>query len=96
MEPRSGGQMIFLQEQKTQLIYPEIQIIYVRKQALEAERDLYSGIVTVLSEFSIPARRENGTMYYGIKVIPIFFCLTLLILILFANRKKLEEVYKKY
>ena len=96
MQPKGGGQMIFLQEQKTQLIYPEIQTIYARKQALEAERDLYNGIVTVLSEFPVPARRENGTMYYGNKIIPVFFCLALLILILLANRKKLEEVYKKY
>jgi hypothetical protein len=95
-QPQGGGQMIFLQEQKTQLIYPEIQTIYARKQALESERDLYSGIVTVLSEFSIPARRENGTLYYGKQIIPLFFCLTLLLLILLANRRKLEEVYKKY
>jgi hypothetical protein len=95
-QPQGGGQMIFLQEQKTQLIYPEIQTLYTMKQTLEAERDLYNGIVTVLSEFTIPARRINGTLYYGLTFIPLFFCLTLLVLIIIANRKKLEEIYNTY
>jgi hypothetical protein len=96
MKPNGGGQMIFLQEQKTQLVYPEIYSLYSRKQILETERDLYKGIVTVLSDFSLPTRRDNGAMYYGKYVIPILFLLTLLILVSLANQKKLEEVYKKY
>ena len=94
--PQSGGQMVFLQEQKTQLVYLDIYSLYSRKQALESERELYKGIVTVLSDFSIPSKRDNGALYYGKKIIPLFFCITVLILILIANRKKLEEVYKKY
>jgi hypothetical protein len=94
--PPNGGQMIFLQEQKTQLIYSEIYPLYARKQSLEAERDLYKGTVTVLSEFSRPAKRSNGTLYYGGIVIPLLFALTILILILMANRKKLQEVFNKY
>jgi hypothetical protein len=96
MQPKTGGQMIFLQEQKTQLIYPDIYNLYARKQSLESERDLYKDIVTVLSDFSSPARRENGGIYYGKVVIPTFFLITLLALILLANRKKLEEIYNKY
>jgi hypothetical protein len=94
--PQNGGQMIFLQEQKTQLVYPDIYNLFNKKQLLETERDLYKDIVTVLSEFSLPAKRDNGGLYYGKKIIPLFFCLTLLILILLANRKNLEEVYNKY
>jgi hypothetical protein len=96
MQPKSGGQMIFLQEQKTQLIYTDIYALYERKQALEAERDLYKDIVTVLSEFTIPAMRDNGGLYYAKTYVPIFFVLTLLVLILLANRRKLTEVYNKY
>jgi len=96
MQPQNGGQMIFLQEQKTQLVYTDIYSLYSRKQALESERDLYKGIVTVLSDFSLPSIRDNGALYYGKTIIPLFFCLTLLILILLTNRKKLEAVYKKY
>jgi hypothetical protein len=96
MKPNSGGQMIFLQEQKTQLVYPEIYALYTRKQTLETERDLYKGIVTVLSDFSLPSKRENGVTYYGKYVIPFFFFITLSILIFLVNRRKLEEIYKKY
>jgi hypothetical protein len=94
--PKVGGQMIFLQEQKTQLVYENIYSLYSRKQTLESERDLYKGVMTVLSDFSLPSRRDNGIMYYGKYVIPFFFSLTLLILILFANRNKIRELYNKY
>jgi hypothetical protein len=94
--PKGGGQMIFLQEQKTQLIYTEIQGLFIKKQVLESERDLYPEIVTVLSDFNFPVKPENGGMYYGKKIIPVFFILTLLLLIYLANRKNIKEVYKKY
>lgn len=94
--PKVGGQMIFLQEQKTQLVYTDIQMLYSKKLALESERDLFNGIVTVLSEFPIPAKRVNGSFYYGKFIVSSFFFLTLLILIGLANRKKLKEVYEKY
>lgn len=96
MRPANGGQIVFMQEQKTQLVYNDIYTLYTRKQLLESESDLYGGLVTVLSDFSAPARRENGAMYYGKLVIPIVFLLTLLILIMTANRGKLKEIYKKY
>ena len=95
-KPQNGGQMVFLQEQKTQLIYTDIQALVTRKQALETERDLYKSIITVISDFSLPAVRENGGLFYAKTYVPIFFCLTLLILILLANIKKLKEVYNKY
>ena len=96
MKPSGGGQIVFMQEQKTQLVYGDIYALFERKQKLESEQDLYNGVVTVLSDFSFPARRDNGTMYYGKQVIPIVFLITLLILIILSNRKRLEEVYKKY
>jgi len=96
MQPKNGGQMIFLQEQKTQLIYIDIYSLYEQKRAFELERDLHRDIVTVLSEFSLPAKRDNGTMFYGKYMIPVIFLLTLLVLILLENRKKLQELYKKY
>jgi hypothetical protein len=95
-KPSNGGQMIFLQEQKTQLVYPDIYNLYARKQALEAERDLYKDVVTVLSDFNLPSKRENGGLYYGKHYIPLIFVITLLFLVILANRNKLNEVYKKY
>jgi hypothetical protein len=95
-QPLGGGQMIFLQEQKTQLIYTDIYQLYTRKQILEGEIDLYKGIVTVFSDFSLPAIRDNGTLYYAKQIIPLFFCLALIVLILLANRKRIKEIYEKY
>ena len=95
-KPSNGGQMIFLQEQKTQLVYTDIYNLYARKQTLEAERDLYKDVVTALSDFNLPAKRANGGLYYGKQFIPLFFGITLLLLIILANRKKLNEVYNKY
>lgn len=96
MKPGNGGQIVFMQEQKTQLVYNDIYSLYSRKQILESERDLYKGIVTVLSDFSLPAKRDNGSMYYGQYLIPFFFLLTLLVLIILTNRKKLKEIFNKY
>jgi hypothetical protein len=96
MKPSSGGQIVFMQEQKTQLVYGDIYALYERKQKLESEHDLYKGVVTVLSDFPFPTKRDNGAMYYGKQVIPIVFLITLLLLIILSNRKRLEEVYKKY
>lgn len=95
-KPQNGGQMIFLQEQKTQLVYNDIYNLYTKKQKVEMESDLYKDLVTILSDFSIPAERDNNPLYYAKTFVPLFFLLTLLILIIIANRKKLNEVYKKY
>jgi hypothetical protein len=95
-QPKNGGQMIFLQEQKTQLLYGEIHGLYSQKQSLESQIDIFQGIVTILSDFTPPVSRENGTMYYAKMVIPIFFCFALIILIMYANRRKLVETFNKY
>lgn len=95
-EPKTGGQMIFLQQQNTQLVYSDIYKLHGQKQTLELERDLYRDIVTILSEFTIPAMRINGAGFYGVRIIPAFFFVTLLILIIISNRKKLLEIYNKY
>ena len=95
-QPQNGGQMIFLQEQRTQLVYEDIYSLYERKQNLELQYDLYEEIVTVLSDFSLPANRDNGVFYYGKIIIPLFFFITLMILILIYNRKNLRDIYHRY
>jgi hypothetical protein len=94
--PRGGGQMVFLQEQKTQLLYTDIQNLYDKKQNLETDLNLYKDAVTVLSDFTLPANRDNGALYYGKYIIPVTVLITLLLLIMMANRRKLKEIYKKY
>jgi hypothetical protein len=96
MKPANGGQIIFMQEQKTQLVYNDIYNIYTLKKELENETDLYTSIITILSDFSTPTRRENGAMYYGKNIIPVLFLAMLLFLIMRANKKRLKDVYEKY
>ena len=94
--PRTGNQMVFLQEQKTQLLYTDIYDLYEKKQEIELESALYKDIVTVLSDFSIPTGRDNDVAYYAKYYIPRFFIVTLLLLILIANRRKIKEIYNRY
>ena len=94
--PQGGGQMIFLQEAKTQLVYSDIYTLYAKRQALELENMLYSGIVTVISDFSIPARRSNGLTYYAKNIVPLFFLLTIVFLVIWENRKRITKLSEKY
>lgn len=96
LKPGKEGQIVFMQEQKTQLLYTDIQFLYNKKQQIERDQDLYKTIVTVISDFSLPSRRENGLSYYGKKIIPVFFLITLFSLILIANRNNINEVFRKY
>ena len=94
--PEKGGQMIFLQEHTTQLVYGDIYALYTRKQELDQEKSLHPDILTVISDFYQPLKRYNGGTYYGKTVIPVCVGLTLLYLIFLRNRRKFREVYKKY
>jgi hypothetical protein len=95
-QSQKAAQMIFLQPQNTQLVYGDIYTLFARKQSLEAERDLYYEIVTILNEFSLPESKNIGNVITGKNIVIIIFCLTLTILALIANRKKLLEIYNKY
>ncbi len=96
MQPEKGGQMIFLQEHATQLVYGDIYALYTRKQELDQEKNLYPDLLTVISDFYQPLERQNGGLYYATTVIPICVGLTILFLIFLRNRRKLREIYSKY
>lgn len=96
MKPVSGGQIIFMQEQKTQLVYEDIYDLYAKKQTIESELNLYKGIVSVLSDFSAPIKRNNGFRYYANDIVPVFLILTLIGLIIHANAKRIRDIMKKY
>jgi hypothetical protein len=93
---KTGNQLVFLQEQKTQLLHDDIYKLFGKKQDLEKECSIYGNIVTVISDFSIPAERDNGGRYYAKIFVPIFFFVALILLIIQANRKKLKEIYERY
>ena len=94
--PQKSGQMVFLQEQKTQLIYDDIYTLYSRKQALDQQKDIYPDIITVISDFTVPVKPFTGLLYYGKVVVPLFLGLTLIVLICLANRKKIRDIIRKY
>lgn len=94
--PEKGGQMIFLQEQTTQLIYNDIYSLYSRKQSYDKQKEIFSGIVTLLSDFTIPLKPKNTGSYYGKVFIPLFFGICLLILIIQNNIERLRKLYNKY
>ncbi len=96
LKPREGGQIVFLQEQKTQLVYEDIYNLYSRKQKLDEEKDVFPEIITVISDFVQPLKRFNGGFFYGKVIIPLSFGLMIIFLILRQNRKKLKELYRKY
>jgi hypothetical protein len=94
--PEKGGQIVFLQELKTQLVYGDIYNLFQRKQILDQEKDLYPDILTVISDFYQPMKRRNGGLFYGKVLIPLCFGLTLILLIFRRNRKKFREILRKY
>ncbi|MBK9390226.1 MAG: hypothetical protein IPN68_08555 [Bacteroidetes bacterium] len=93
---QTGGQIVFMQEQNTQLLYNDIYALYLRKQHIESEMEINKGIVTVLSDFTVPTTRINGLVFYAKQVIPIILIITLFFLIIFVNRNKLIDLYKEY
>jgi hypothetical protein len=95
-QPEKGGQMIFLQEQKTQLVYEDIYNLYAKKQELEEGKVLYPELMTIINDFYQPVKRHNGGFFYGKFIIPATFGLVLIFLIFYRNRKKLQEIYQKY
>jgi hypothetical protein len=93
---QTGGQIVLMQEQNTQLLYNDIYSLYNRKQVIDFEMDVYRGIVTVLSDFSIPTSRVNGLLFYIKKIVPGFFLVILFLLIIVANTGKIKEIFQKY
>lgn len=96
IQPGKDGQIIFLQEQKTQLVYADIYNLYRLKLSYDREKDLYPDILTIISDFFQPLKRVNGGVYYRGIIIPVCFGLMLFYLVFHRNRKKLREIYKKY
>jgi hypothetical protein len=94
--PKEGGQMIFLQEQRTQLLHDDIINLFSRRQYIERELTLFAEPITLLSDYTPPARPDNGALFYGKVLIPLIFFITVFLLLLIDNRDKLIDTYRKY
>jgi len=92
--PQTGGQMIFLQEQKTQLLYPDILDLTRRRQEADRERNIYSDIITIILDFTPTSSVFNSSRYYIYRIVPVLFSFTLLLLIMIAVRKRVVEMVK--
>lgn len=93
--PASGGQIVFLQEQKTQLLYDDIYNLYSRKQNLENQQIIYNDIVTVIKDFTVPEKPVTRMLYYGIYIIPGFFIITIILLLLKRFSNSVKDYYNK-
>jgi len=94
--PGKDNQIIFMQDQKTQLVYPDIHTIYETKKNYEEQLELYNDIVTVVSDLTIPFKPYTRAKYYAVYAIPICFGLMLLVLIFYSNRASLKEIFEKF
>ncbi|NLA49789.1 MAG: hypothetical protein GX876_10045 [Bacteroidales bacterium] len=94
--PKEGGQMIFLQDYKTQLLYGDIANLIREKQALETVKTIYADLTTLLSDFTQPLKPVNGTLYYGKVIIPLVTFLAIIMILFIKNRDYVAEIYKKY
>ena len=93
---REGGQIVFLQEQTTQLLHDDILNLYTQRDRQENLLTIHNRLLTTLSDFTPPARPVNTTLYYAKNVVPLLFGLTILVLLLYDNRKKLVTLIRKY
>lgn len=94
--PKEGGQIIFLQDYQTQLLHSDIAELIREKQALEKIKTIYADVITLLSDFTPPLKPDNGTLYYGKIIIPLIFCLAIILILIIKNRDRLASTYKKY
>ena len=92
-----SGQISFVQEpNNTQLLHKDIHDIMKEKQSLEIEQNMYSQIVTVLNDFTIPSTITNSVGYYAIRVMPALLIPMLLILICIAKKEAIKRIFEKY
>ena len=91
-----AGQIVLLQEQQTQLFYHDIQNLISQRQTYEREIALYPDVVTVISDFLPSASRVNTAFYYSKITVPLALFLTIILLLLLKNRKKIVEILDKY
>jgi hypothetical protein len=94
--PEKGGQLVFLQQQNTQLVYDDIYKLYIRRQDYEQQLFLYKDIVTTISDFSVPIKPYTRIRYYAYVIIPLFFGLTIILIIIRKNKESIKHLLNRY
>jgi len=91
--PPEGSQIVFLQEQHTQLFYGSVFALYTQKQENEELLDIYSEPVTLKHDITFPITEENSISFFLIRWVLIITISGLIVLILRHNRRSLREIY---
>ena len=87
--PASGGQIVFMQEQTTQLLYNDILWLTDEVQEIDEMANIFGDIVTPLVDFTPTTSPKNSYSYYALRIVPAVLLLTILFLLLVVYRKDL-------
>lgn len=88
------GQVLFMQDNSTQLLHEDILDLYERKFNIEKNLEIYPEIVTLLNDLEI-SPRLNILMYYFFRSSGLALLLTIVVLIFIRNYSSLKNLYKR-
>lgn len=83
------SQIVFTSEKTVQTYHNDMLGLLKRKQNFERDLNVYSKVVTIVEEFSIPKNPEYGSIKYGKKLILYYLGLALLLAVLVTYRRKI-------
>ncbi|MEE4114820.1 MAG: hypothetical protein V2I37_01550 [Marinilabiliaceae bacterium] len=92
--PAGGGQIVFMQEQTTQLLYNDIIWLMDEVQEIDKLAEIFGDIVTPLVDFTPVTSPKNSYSYYALRIVPAVLLLTILFLLLVVYRKDLLRFIK--
>ncbi len=91
----SGGQIVFLEEQETELFHNDVFSLYSRKQLFEIDLEINPGPITLIGDLTYPNTEDNSLMFYIIKWIWICLIIGFSGLVIYHNRLKLRTVFRE-
>jgi hypothetical protein len=89
------GQLVFTNDPEITLLHSDLLNLVKDKQRSQTEFEIHSGIISVLEDFIVSQIPENNTSYYARKIVPWFFAITYILLLIIAFRKKIAEAIRK-
>lgn len=92
--PASSGQIVFMQEQTTQLLYNNILWLTDEVQELDRMASIFDDIVTTLVDFTPTISQKNSYSYYAVRIVPVVLLLTILLLLVVVYRKEMLKFIK--
>ena len=84
------GQFVFTNDREVKLMHSDIMKLLTDKQYKEKQFKIHNEIISLLSDFTVNQKPENGLSYYAKKITPILLILAYLIAILLHFRKNIS------